>query len=200
MPLIVWVFYCVSSVYCYRREKQQLSDVYLSSRHHRGKIKDPLNNLDHHSTMELSGLRGTLNWSPIIPRDASLSDSWCNFTFPHFVHWMMHSLCGCGSVDNTLLQLTTIAGNVLIRNLFTHSWWHFYTPMNNLSYSRYSRPVDFAGTRNWFFFCWILFMNNFNLNPNFDCHWNTYEWLDNQTEIRLVSNQSETCKYNPCLV
>ena len=33
----------------------------------------------HHNTIVLRGLSGTLNWGPIMPRAANLSDSWCEF-------------------------------------------------------------------------------------------------------------------------
>ena len=53
-------------------EKQQRSDVLLSER--------SLKLLLHHSTIALKGLReGALNWFPIMPRDANLSNSRCKF-------------------------------------------------------------------------------------------------------------------------
>ena len=39
----------------------------------------PWNPLDHHRTLVFGGLRGCHNWAAIVPRDASLSDSGCNF-------------------------------------------------------------------------------------------------------------------------
>ena len=45
------------------------------SRPHGGLIQEPH---EHHGTMVLMNLRFTLNWSPIMPRDASVSDSRCN--------------------------------------------------------------------------------------------------------------------------
>ena len=41
----------------------------------------PWNSSDHHITEALAGLKGALNWVPIMPRHASLSDSGCEF-FP----------------------------------------------------------------------------------------------------------------------
>ena len=47
------------------------------SRHHGGKLRTSLIPLIHHSTI---ALKWVLNWSPIMPRDASLSDSRCKFS------------------------------------------------------------------------------------------------------------------------
>jgi len=49
------------------------------SRLHDGSIEAPLKPLEHHSTMVPRGSRWTLNWTPIMPRDASLS-SRCKFS------------------------------------------------------------------------------------------------------------------------
>ena len=49
------------------------------SRLHDGSIEAPLKPLEHHSTMVPRGSRWTLNWTPIMPRDASLL-SRCKFS------------------------------------------------------------------------------------------------------------------------
>jgi len=48
-------------------------------------FRTPLKPLEHHGTMVLTGLRGTLNWATIMPKATSLSDSVCNF-FPIFFY------------------------------------------------------------------------------------------------------------------
>ena len=71
-----------------------LSDVCIAlwetsvSRHHGGTIEGPLKHV-HHSTILLRGLWTTLNWVPIISKDASLSDNQCE-------------IFQCGKDKNTL--------------------------------------------------------------------------------------------------
>ena len=64
-------------------KKQHRSDVQLSERlaslsNHGGQLRAPV----HHSTMVFRGLRGILNWAPSMSKDASLSDTECEF-----FHW-----------------------------------------------------------------------------------------------------------------
>ena len=60
------------------------------SRHHGGPIEGPP---IHHSTIVLRGLREVVNRYPIMPRNASLPDSWCKF-FPSLGEQHFHSCAG----------------------------------------------------------------------------------------------------------
>ena len=74
IPLFI---YC-----CAKLEKQHReADV---SRHHGGSKWGSWNPSDHHNAIELKGLKGSLNWVPIMLRDASPSGSGCNFSS---LHW-----------------------------------------------------------------------------------------------------------------
>ena len=44
-----------------------------------GSFRGPLKPVEHHSSIVLRSLRRALNWTSIMPRGASLSDSQCNF-------------------------------------------------------------------------------------------------------------------------
>ena len=68
-----------------RQEKLQLETGV--SRHHGGPIQGPWNPSDHHSIYGIRGSKGELNWSPLMPRNASLSDSWCGFS--RLARWLL---------------------------------------------------------------------------------------------------------------
>ena len=81
----------------------------------RGQLRASLKLPVHHSTIVLSGLRGTPNLAPIIPRNASLSDSLCEIfqsgeigsiypvsrdaklliNFSNSIYWISDSIWGC---------------------------------------------------------------------------------------------------------
>ena len=44
-------------------------------------LRTSLKPIENHSTLSYRGVKGALNWVPIMPREVSLSDSGCNFFF-----------------------------------------------------------------------------------------------------------------------
>ena len=59
----------------WKKKKRKLSDQ-LASLGIKDHLRAPMKLPVHHNTMVFIGLLGAFNWAPIVPRDASLSDSY----------------------------------------------------------------------------------------------------------------------------
>ena len=74
----------IQRLYDLRLKKQQRPDFKLPEglapfSIMEAQVRVPLKSPAHHITIVLLGLKGALNFNPIMPRDASLSDSKCRF-------------------------------------------------------------------------------------------------------------------------
>ena len=77
---VIYLMTCKYSDWKYNTDQKYSCPRYTSvSRHHGGPIEGPSGTSRTSQHYRTDGFKGDLIWVPIMPKDASLADSKCNF-------------------------------------------------------------------------------------------------------------------------